>query len=58
MAATYADELLVVHHNDDETRYEQVSYCPWPGGVTVYRDGEEIVIHDVLRTEVNRLAAA
>ncbi len=58
MADTYADELLVVHHDDEETRYFEVTYCPWRGGVSVYRDGELIAEHDdVLDTRALKLAA-
>lgn len=52
MAATAADILEVRHYDDHISRYEQVTYCAWSGGVTVYRDGVEIVRHDdVLHTQ-------
>ncbi len=55
MAATFADVLVLVHHDDEKTVYRDVSYCPWRGGggVTVYQDGKEIRHDDVLmvRTE-------
>ncbi|WP_169792418.1 hypothetical protein [Actinoplanes rectilineatus] len=57
MAHLYADVLLVVHHDDTRTAYEQVSYCPWRGGVTVYQDGEEIIHDDVLDVRVINMAA-
>ncbi|BAL87233.1 hypothetical protein AMIS_20130 [Actinoplanes missouriensis 431] len=58
MAATFADALEVHHYDDTVTRYEHVTYCLWPGGVTVYRDGEQIARHDdVLDTRASRLAA-
>ncbi len=58
MADTYADELVVVHHDDEETLYSEVTYCLWRGGVNVYRDGELIAEHDdVLETRALRLAA-
>ncbi|GIF40382.1 hypothetical protein [Actinoplanes xinjiangensis] len=46
MAATRADLLEVRHHDDRVSRYEQVTYCVWVGGVTIYRDGAEIARHD------------
>jgi hypothetical protein len=46
MAATRADLLEVRHHDDRISRYEEVTYCVWVGGVTVYRDGAEIARHD------------
>ncbi|MFC7533059.1 hypothetical protein [Actinoplanes sp. GCM10030250] len=59
MAATYADELVVTHHDDNRTRYRSVTYCLWPGGVTVYRDRVQIARHeDVLDTRALRLAVA
>ncbi|MEV6301978.1 hypothetical protein AB0M02_21370 [Actinoplanes sp. NPDC051861] len=58
MAATFADELVVTHHDDRQTRYSTVTYCLWPGGVTVYRDRVQIARHeDVLDTRALRLAA-
>jgi hypothetical protein len=57
VADTRADRLVVVHHDDSETLYEKVSYCPWPGGVTVYRDGVQIDRHDdVLTLHAEQLA--
>lgn len=50
MADTRADRLVVKHHDDTETRYDNVTYCPWPDGVTVYRDGAEIARHDDVLT--------
>lgn len=50
MADTRADRLVVVHHDDSETVYTEVTYCPWPGGVTVYRDGVEVARHDDVLT--------
>lgn len=59
MAATRADVLEVRHHDDHVSRYEQVTYCAWRGGVTVYRHGVEIARHDdVLHTQALNLAAA
>lgn len=58
MAATRADVLEVRHHDDRISRYEQVTYCAWRGGVTVYRDGEQVARHDdVLDTQALRMAA-
>jgi hypothetical protein len=52
-----ADVLVVVHQNDDETRYTDVTYCAWDGGVTVYRDGAQIAEHgDVVRQWAERAA--
>ncbi|BAL88814.1 hypothetical protein AMIS_35940 [Actinoplanes missouriensis 431] len=57
MAATGADVLEVHHHDDSVSRYQQVEYCAWQGGVTVYRDGAEIARHDdVLGTQAVKLA--
>jgi hypothetical protein len=57
MAATEADILEIRHHDDHISRYEQVTYCAWTGGVTVYRDGTQIARHDdVLNTEALRQA--
>jgi hypothetical protein len=50
VADTRADRLVVKHHDDSETCYEQVTYCPWPDGVTVYRHGVEIARHDDVLT--------
>jgi hypothetical protein len=59
MAATYADELVIVHHDDRRTRYTGVTYCLWPGGVTVYLDRVQIARHDdVLDTRALRLAVS
>jgi hypothetical protein len=59
MAATRADLLEVRHHDDHISRYEQVTYCAWRGGVTVYRNGVEIAHHDdVLHTQALNVAAA
>jgi hypothetical protein len=53
-----AGRLVIVHHDDRETVYEKVSYCPWPDGVTVYRDGVQIARHDdVLTLHTEQLAA-
>jgi hypothetical protein len=58
MAATQADVLEVHHYDDHVSRYDQVTYCAWRGGVTVYRDGVEIARHDdVLDTQALRVAA-
>lgn len=58
MAATQADVLEVRHHDDHVSRYDEVTYCAWRGGVTVYRDGVEIARHDdVLDTQALRAAA-
>jgi hypothetical protein len=58
VADTRADRLVVVHHDDRETVYEQVTYCPWRDGVTVYRDGVQIARHDdVLTLHTEQLAA-
>lgn len=58
MADLPADELIVRHHDDRVSRYRQVTYCLWPDGVTVYRDGREIARHeDVLDTRALKLAA-
>lgn len=54
MADLPAARLVVVHHDDTETPYENVTYCPWRDGVTVYREGVQIDRHDdvlMLRTE-------
>lgn len=57
MADLPADLLLVVHHDDTVSRYEQVTYCPWAGGVTVYRDGVQIAEHnDVIDMQAEKLA--
>ncbi|AEV86885.1 hypothetical protein ACWT_5867 [Actinoplanes sp. SE50] len=57
MADLPADLLVIVHHDDSVTRYEQVTYCPWPGGVTVYRNGEQIAEHnDVIGQHAERAA--
>ena len=57
MAATRADVLEVHHHDDTVTRYEQVTYCAWRGGVTVYSGGEQVAEHDdVLHTQALKLA--
>lgn len=57
MADLFAEVLTVVHHDDSRTVYERVSYCPWPDGVTVYRDDEEIQHDDVLTLWTETLAA-
>ncbi|WP_433788991.1 hypothetical protein [Actinoplanes sp. CA-252034] len=46
MAATRADLLEIRHHDDRISRYEEVTYCAWVGGVTVYRNGTQIARHD------------
>ena len=57
MAATAADVLEVRHYDDHVSRYEQVTYCAWTGGVTVYRAGVEIARHDdVLNTQALKRA--
>jgi hypothetical protein len=50
----HADRLVVVHHDDRETEYEDVHYWPWRDGVSILdADGVELVKHeDVLRTVV------
>ncbi|WP_433831328.1 hypothetical protein ACQP2E_13200 [Actinoplanes sp. CA-015351] len=59
MAATSADVLEVHHHDDRISQYEQVEYCAWHGGVTVYRDGTEIARHDdVLGTQAMKFAGS
>lgn len=58
MAATAADSLEIRHHDDHVSRYEQVTYCAWAGGVTVYRNGAEIARHDdVLTTQALKLVS-
>lgn len=50
MTAMAADRLLVVHHDDSQTRYEQVRYRPGRDSVRVVdADGREIEHEDVLR---------
>ncbi|BBH69494.1 hypothetical protein ACTI_61790 [Actinoplanes sp. OR16] len=57
MAATAADILVIHHHDDHVSRYEEVTYCAWRGGITVYRDGAEVARHDdVLNTQALKLA--
>ena len=46
MADTPADELVIRHHDDRVTRYRDVRYCLWTGGVTVYRGGSQIARHE------------
>jgi hypothetical protein len=46
MAATAADILVIHHHDNYISRYEEVTYTPWRGGVTVFRDGAEVARHD------------
>lgn len=41
--------LEVVHHDDSRTEYRDVTYWPWPNGVSVWRpDGGQIDHDDVL----------
>lgn len=59
MADLPADRLVVVFHHDRKRTYHDVTYCPWRGGVTVYRDGVEVARHeDVLETYVETAVAA
>lgn len=59
MADLPAGRLVVKHHDDRVSRYDKVTYCPWPDGVTVYRDGVEIARHDdVLTVWTEPLVAA
>jgi hypothetical protein len=58
MADNPADELLIRHHDDRITRYRDVRYCLWSGGVTIYRHGAEIARHtDVAGVQALTLAA-
>ncbi|MBG0564652.1 hypothetical protein [Actinoplanes aureus] len=58
MADTPADELVIRHHDDRITRYRDVRYCLWAGGVTIYRDGAQIARHtDVIELQALALAA-
>lgn len=59
MADLPAARLVVVHHDDRETVYDDVTYCPWRDGVTVYRDGVQVGRHDdVLTVRTEPLVAA
>jgi hypothetical protein len=59
MAATAVDVLEVRHHDDTVTVHEDVTYCVWRGGVTVYRAGVQLARHDdVLTTNAHRAAVA
>ena len=56
MADLPADRLTVLHHDDTVTVYEQVTYCLWRGGVTVYTAGAEVRHDDVVDVQAVRVA--
>ncbi|GGN39207.1 hypothetical protein FHR83_006770 [Actinoplanes campanulatus] len=56
MADLPADLLIVRHADDTTTTYEDVRYCLWRDGVTVYQHGEEIHHGDVVEVRAERAA--
>jgi hypothetical protein len=50
----HADNLIVVHHDDTRTRYQDVRYQLHRDGIRIWSDDGEHVLSDILMTHAYR----